>query len=181
MEEEQVTQSAKLARHPKFTLSGADLIIGLFLMVTVPHTAFILMRYESELWWPLGWLLAAAIDVGIAYGGVISSNNQAGKEARRWATMLFLGLSVGSYYLNVQHYLEYNAGLAAMGLGAFFPIGIMLLAKIKSRLVTSEKREIGLRELAEEILVLKAELRELTAQNRGRVFSLERRFYAVTG
>lgn len=122
-------------------LTGADLIIGLFLIVAVPHNSFTLIKFESADWWPLGWLLAAAIDVGIAYGAAISSQTGADKEARRWATVLFVGLSVGSYSLNAMHYLEYGASWYSLGLGAFFPIGIMLLAKIKSRLVSTDIAE----------------------------------------
>jgi hypothetical protein len=115
-------------------ITGADLIIGLFLIVTIPHTAFILMVFENKDWWLLAWSLAGAIDIGIAYGGVVSSNANADEEARQWATALFVGLSIGSYLLNVAHYVAYGAWLFSIGLGAFFPIGILLLAKIKSRL-----------------------------------------------
>jgi hypothetical protein len=116
---------------------GADLIILLFLIVTIPHTADILRRFEYPEWWGLAWALAAAIDIGIAYGGTISASQVADKEARWWATALFLGLSAGSYALNVAHYWTFQAHpVAAFFMGAFFPIGILFLAKIKSRLET---------------------------------------------
>lgn len=114
-------------------LTGADIIIALFLCVTVPHTSFVLSAFEYREWWWLAWSLAAAIDVGIAYGGLISSSKTADEEAKHWATVLFIGLSLGSYALNIAHYVTFGAGIFSIGMGLFFPGGILLLAKIKSR------------------------------------------------
>lgn len=118
-------------------ITAADLIIVLFLAVTIPHSADMLKRFEYAEWHWLAWSLSAAIDIGIAYGGVVSSGARADKITRRWATLLFVGLSVGSYALNIAHYVTFGAGWYALGLGAFFPVSILLLAKIKSRLETA--------------------------------------------
>ena len=107
------------------------------MLVTIPHTAFILTRFEAPDWWLLAWSLAAAVDIGIAYGGAVSADIRTDKEARHWATALFAGLSIGSYCLNVAHYVVFGADWWSIGLGAFFPIGILFLAKVKARLLSA--------------------------------------------
>jgi hypothetical protein len=117
-------------------VTGADLISALFLAVTIPHTAQVLQGYEPGEWRWLAWSLAGAIDIGIAYGGFISADGRMDKQARRWATLLFVGLSLGSYRLNVEHYLQARADpWWSYGLGLLLPGGILVLAKIKSRVL----------------------------------------------
>lgn len=119
------------------SLTGADLISILFLAVTIPHTTQVLQGYETGEWHWLAWSLAGAIDIGIAYGGLVSADSRVDTQARRWAILLFIGLSVGSYRLNVEHYLQARADTWwSYGLGLLLPGGILVLAKIKSRIIT---------------------------------------------
>ena len=119
------------------SLTGADLISILFLAVTIPHTAQVLQGYETGEWHWLAWSLAGASDIGIACGGVVSAESRVDTQARRWATLLFIGLSVGSYPLNVEHYLQARADAWwSYGLGLLLPGGILAKAKESDGVIT---------------------------------------------
>ncbi|NWJ46496.1 MAG: response regulator transcription factor [Chloroflexi bacterium] len=107
----------------------ADLLIFLFLALTIWHSQDILGQFEEVA--GLSWFLAIGLDAGTAYAAFIASDTSLKGYQRVFGGLWLLGLLASGYGLNVAYYASHKGNLWSWAMSAIFPLSLAFLGAIK--------------------------------------------------